>query len=170
MTVSASPVGVGAVISYTMTDRSENWFILPPGHYQEQNGITHRENENGWLSFLEFPNSINIFMVGNLPSSRITTLSWEFLEDRAISPTWSARVQRWALVLSNYHYQIVYKPGSKISNADWLSRLPVEGYFTPLPCPEEVVLSMSALNLTSVTSQTVAFYTSKDPVLSQVRK
>ena len=93
-----------------------------------------------------------------------------FKEDRAISLTGSARVQRWALVLASYHYQLVYKSGSKIPNADRLSRLPIEDYVTPLPCPEEVVLSMSALDLTPVTSKTVAFYTSRDPVLSQVRK
>ena len=93
-----------------------------------------------------------------------------FKEDHAISPTESARVQRWALVLASYHYQLVYKPGSKISNADGLSRLPIEDYVTPLPYPEEVVLSMSALDLTPVTSKTVAFYTSRDPVLSQVHK
>ena len=78
-------------------------------------------------------------------------------------------MQRWALVLASYHYQLVYKPGSKISNADGLSRLPIEDYVTPLPCLGEVVLFMTALDLTPVTS-TVAFYTSRDPVLSQVRK
>ena len=93
-----------------------------------------------------------------------------FKEDRAISLTGSVRVQRWALVLASYHYQLVYKPGSKISNADRLSRLPIEDYVTPVPCLEEVVLSMSALDSTPVTSKTVAFYTSRDPVLSQVRK
>ena len=93
-----------------------------------------------------------------------------FKEDRAISPTGSARVQRWALVIASYHYQLVYKPGSKISNADGLSRLPIEDYVTPLPCPEEVVLSVLALDLTPVTSKTVAFYTSRDPVLSQMHK
>ena len=62
------------------------------------------------------------------------------------------------------------KPGSKISNTDGLSRLPIEDYVMPLPCPKEVVLSMSALDLTPVTSKTVAFYTSRSPVLSQVRK
>ena len=62
------------------------------------------------------------------------------------------------------------KPGSKISNANGLSWLPIEDYVTPLPCPEEVVLSMSALDLTPVTSKTVAFYTSRDPMFSQVRK
>ena len=79
-------------------------------------------------------------------------------------------MQRWALVLASYHYPLVYKPGSKISNADGLSRLPIEDYVTLLPCPEEVVHSMIALDLTPVTSKTVAFYTSRDPVLSQVRK
>ena len=82
-----------------------------------------------------------------------------FKEDRAISPTGSAKMQGWALVLADYHYQLVYKPGSKISNTDGLSQLPVEDYFTPLLCPEEVVLSMSALDLTPVMSKTVAFDT-----------
>ena len=71
---------------------------------------------------------------------------------------------------ASYHYQLVYKPSSKISNANGLSRLPIEDYVTSLPCPEEVVLSMSALDLTPVTSKTVTFYTSSDPVLLQVRK
>ena len=79
-------------------------------------------------------------------------------------------MQRWALFLANNLYQLVYKPGSKISKADGLSRLPVEDYFTPLTCLEEVVFSMSALDLTPVTSKSVAFYTSEVPVLSQVRK
>ena len=87
-------------------------------------------------------------------------------EDRAISPTGSARGQRWALVLASYHNQLVCKPGSQISNADGLSRLPIEDHVTPLPFPEELVLSMSALDLTPVKSKTVAFYSSGDPVLS----
>ncbi len=49
-----------------------------------------------------------------------------FKEDRAISPTGSARVQRWTLVLASYHYQLVYKPGSKISNEDGLGRQLIE--------------------------------------------
>ena len=36
----------------------------------------------------------------------------------------SSRIQRWALTLSAYHYTIRYKPGSALSNADTLSRLP----------------------------------------------
>ena len=58
----------------------------------------------------------------------------------------------------------------KFPCADGLNRLPVEHYFTLLPCPEEVVLSISAVDLTPVASKTVAFYMSRDPVLLQVRK
>ena len=86
-----------------------------------------------------------------------------FKEDRAISPTGSARVQRWALVLASYHDQLVYKPGSKISNADGLSRLPIEDYVTPLPCPEEVVLSMSTFRLNSSHVKNCCFLHIKRP-------
>ena len=41
---------------------------------------------------------------------------------------------------------------------------------TSLLCLEEVVLSMSVLDLTPVTSKTIAFYTAKDPLLSQACK
>lgn len=36
----------------------------------------------------------------------------------------SSRIQRWALKLSCYQYNIRYKSGSKLCNADALSRLP----------------------------------------------
>ena len=37
----------------------------------------------------------------------------------------SPRVQRWAVTLSAYEYNTVYKPGKHHANADALSRLPV---------------------------------------------
>ena len=86
-----------------------------------------------------------------------------FKENRAISPTGSPRVQHWALVLASYHNQLVYKPGSKISNADGLSRLPIEDYVMPLLCPEEVVLTMSALDVTLVTSVSFVFSHQETP-------
>lgn len=60
--------------------------------------------------------------------------------------------------------------GPKIPNPDELSRLIVEDYFTPLPCPEEVVFFMTALDSTPATAKTVSLHTSRDPVLSKVCK
>ena len=47
-------------------------------------------------------------------------------EPKAIPTLTSARIQRWALTLTTYQYKIVYKKGSKISNADGLSRYPCQ--------------------------------------------
>ena len=38
----------------------------------------------------------------------------------------AARMQRWALVLAGYQYQIVYIPSKENASADMLSRLPVD--------------------------------------------
>ena len=37
-----------------------------------------------------------------------------------------ARMQRWALILSAYNYDIKYKRGAQHMNADGLSRLPMQ--------------------------------------------
>ena len=44
---------------------------------------------------------------------------------KGISPLAAARLQRWALLLSAYHYQIEYKSTSAHANADGLLRLPL---------------------------------------------
>ena len=51
-------------------------------------------------------------------------LSYLFNQAKAISPTASARIQRWALTLSAYQYTVRHKVGRHLSNADALSRLP----------------------------------------------
>ena len=158
MTVDASPVGVGAVLSHIMTDGSEKpiYFASRALSKAERN---YAQIEREGLAVIFGVSKFHKYIYGQ-EFTIITDhkpLLGRFKEDRVISPTGSARVQRWALVLASYHYQLVYKPGSKISYADGLNRLPIEDYVTPLPCPEEVVLSMSALDLTPVTTKTVAF-------------
>ena len=37
----------------------------------------------------------------------------------------AARIQRWSLLLSSYQYVIQHRPGTKLLNADALSRLPL---------------------------------------------
>ena len=51
-----------------------------------------------------------------------------FDENRPVPTMSSARIQRWALMLSAYNYTIEYKPGSQHANADLLSRLPLPDY------------------------------------------
>lgn len=51
----------------------------------------------------------------------------------------AARIQRWALILAWYEYEILYKDGKKNGNADCLSRLPLKKS-VDLPLPEETIL------------------------------
>ena len=52
-------------------------------------------------------------------------LKFLFNECRQVPVMASARIQRWALILGAYNYQICHKPGRLLSNADALSRLPL---------------------------------------------
>ena len=58
-------------------------------------------------------------------------------EDKLIYPLASARIQRWALTLSNYQYHLRYKQGVQNTNADGLSRLPVPTPVLEVPVPAE---------------------------------
>ena len=91
-------------------------------------------------------------------------------QDRVISAMASARIQRWALTLSNYEYKLEYMPGSRISHADCMSRLPLPDAPSHVPVPQEVVLALSTLDETPINSDQIEKWTSTDPVLSQVRR
>lgn len=48
-----------------------------------------------------------------------------FNPNKSLSSVTTARLIRWSIFLSAYNYTIKYKKGSSISNADALSRLPL---------------------------------------------
>ena len=45
-------------------------------------------------------------------------------EDKGILPMTTARIQRWAILLSAYNNSLQYHPGNKNGNADFMSRFP----------------------------------------------
>ena len=53
----------------------------------------------------------------------------------------SARIQRWALTHAAYQYTIKHKPGTSMSNADALSRLPLKSNFTDSQVPLPIITS-----------------------------
>ena len=92
-----------------------------------------------------------------------------FDENRSIPQLASARIQRWALILSAYDYVISYKPGDQHANADSLSRLPLPEHPTETTPPADIVLLMDTLQTSPVAAQNIRYWTDRDPLLSNVR-
>ena len=57
----------------------------------------------------------------------------------------SPRIQRWALLLAAYDYELAYREGSKHGNADGLSRLPLSDTIVEVPVPGQTMLLMDRL-------------------------
>ena len=70
-----------------------------------------------------------------------------FGETKAVPQMLSPRMQRWALTLAAYEYQITHKPGQSIPQADALSRLPVDGAPRHVPVPADTILTMQYLDM-----------------------
>lgn len=91
-----------------------------------------------------------------------------FHQNRAVSHTAAARIQRWALLLSAYSYQIEYRKGELNQNADALSRLPLPAKEASCEDLQEYVLVMEALDDSFIPSTELRRLTKVDPVLRQV--
>ncbi|KAL5469019.1 hypothetical protein EMCRGX_G030194 [Ephydatia muelleri] len=82
----------------------------------------------------------------------------------------SSRIQRWALTLSAYCYQIAFKAGRRQGNVDTLSRLPLNEAPDDVPLPGDTVYMLEALDSSCpVTTAAIKSGTDKDPILSCVR-
>ena len=91
-----------------------------------------------------------------------------FKADKAVPVMTSPRIQRWALLLAAYDYELVYCEGSKHGNADGLSRLPLTDIVVEVPIPGDTILLMVHLEALPVCADDIADWTATDPVLQQV--
>ena len=80
----------------------------------------------------------------------------------------SSRMQRWALTLLAYEYELLYCPGNENGNADGLSRLPVLDVPVSTPVPGDIVYLLETINTSPVDATTIKLWTARDPELSQV--
>ena len=88
---------------------------------------------------------------------------------KGISSVAAARLQRWAILLSGYHYDIEFRATTAHGNADALSRLPL-----PQTGPEYVseaqMCNLQQLEMLPVTNQEIQRATHRDPLLSKVQE
>ena len=78
------------------------------------------------------------------------------------------KMQRWALTLLAYEYELLYRPGNENSNADGLSRLPILDVLGSTPVPGDIVHLLETINTNPVDATKIKLWTACDPVLSQV--
>ena len=92
---------------------------------------------------------------------------------RSIPVLVASRLQRWAIQLSAYQYDIRYRSSQQNANADMLSRLPlpvdqqpdIPGIFS---LKEMELCHVNQLKAIPITSHQLQHATQKDPVLSRV--
>ena len=91
-----------------------------------------------------------------------------FKAEKAVPAVASPRIQRWALLLAAYNYELVYREGSKHGNTDGLSRLPLSDTVVEVPVPGETIFLMDLLEALPVCADDIADWTASDPVLQKV--
>ena len=80
----------------------------------------------------------------------------------------AARLQRWALLLAAYQYDIEFRSTKAHGNADALSRLPLQEGNKEKPS-ETRMCNLRQIESLPLSSKTVSIATRRDPILSKVR-
>lgn len=162
----ASPYGVGAVMSHIINGEEKPiMFISSTLSPAEKNySQVHREG----LAIMFAVKKFHKYLYGQpftiyTDSSVIKEI---FSPNSTNSAVAAARLQRWAVHLSMYEYQIKHRSANKMTHADALSRLPLPNEFTEIKN-----VSINFLNVTNelpLDLKQISDSLKQDKILSQV--
>ena len=153
LTCDASPYGVKAVVSHRVADSEER----PVAYASRTLSVAEKKYaqiEKEGLAVMFGLQKFHKYLYGR--KFTIYTdhkpLVGLLREGVLIPPMVSARVQRWGLKLSNYDYCLKYRAGRNLSNADCLSRPPIQAEKLQEEESQEVILDSILDDITRYSS------------------
>jgi len=162
----ASPYGVSAVISHVMDDGQERPIAFA-SRTLTKSERNYSQIEKEALAIVFGVRKFHKYLYGRTfhlytDHKPLVTI----LGPKTAVPTLAAaRMQRWAVILQAYSYQVEYRPSTEHGNADALSRLPCNNS----PLKEEAELYFfSGLEELPVDAKDISRESRRDPVLARV--
>ncbi|XP_053395598.1 uncharacterized protein K02A2.6-like [Mercenaria mercenaria] len=164
----ASPVGISGILSHVMPDGSEKPIAFA-SRTLTKTEQKYAQVDREALAAYYFVKRFYTYLYGRKFTLIVDcqALLSIFSPQKQIAVTTAARVQRYALYLSGFNYDIEYKSTKKNSNVDALSRLPVRTQQEDCNDGADVFYT-SQIEQLPVTSAQIARETRRDKILSRV--
>ena len=161
--------GVGAVLSHLIDNKLDK----PTAYSLSSLNTVERKysQEEEALTILFGVSKFHHYLFGRhfIIYSDHKPLMHIFNQSKAVLVMASARLQRWALTLSSYHYSIKYWKGSNMCNTDALSCLPLPDCSTNVPMPSKTIVLLEQLASLPLTATQIRKMTDHNPVLAKLK-